>query len=72
MKKVTLLELVATKIIYAVLLALYYWMFARRDWHDYYSTLQNVVAIAAGELTSFALMANGGVYACGSISYGQF
>ena len=45
MKKVTLLELVATKIIYAVLLALYYWMFARRDWHDYYSTLQNVVAI---------------------------
>ena len=45
MKKVTLLELVATKIIYAVLLALYYWMFARRDWHDYYSTIQNVVAI---------------------------
>ena len=45
MKKVTLLELVATKIIYAVLLALYYWMFARRDWHDYYSTIQNVVEI---------------------------
>ena len=45
MKKVTLSELVATKIIYAVLLALYYWMFARRDWHDYYSTIQNVVAI---------------------------
>ena len=45
MKKVTLLELVATKIIYAVLLTLYYWMFARRDWHDYYSTIQNVVAI---------------------------
>ena len=35
-KKVTLLELVATKVIYAVLIAVYYWMWARRDWHDYY------------------------------------
>lgn len=43
--KVTLKELVATKIIYAALLACYYWMWARRDWHDYYETIQNAVAI---------------------------
>lgn len=44
-KKVTLLELTATKIIYAVLIAVYYWMWARRDWHDFYVTIQNMVAI---------------------------
>ena len=38
--KVTLKELVGTKIIYAVLLVSYYWMWARRDWHDYYETVQ--------------------------------
>lgn len=43
-KKVTLLELVATKIIYALLIAVYYWMCARRNWHDYYETIQYVVA----------------------------
>ena len=44
-KKVTLLELVATKIIYAILIAVYYWMWARRDWHDYYETIQYVVGV---------------------------
>ena len=44
-KKVTLLELVATKIVYAVLIAVYYWMWARRDWHDYYETIQYVVGV---------------------------
>ena len=43
--KVTLKELVGTKIIYAVLLVCYYWMWARRDWHSYYETIQNVVVI---------------------------
>lgn len=43
--KVTLKELVGTKIVYAILLVCYYWMWARRDWHDYYTTIQNVVAI---------------------------
>ena len=43
--KVTLKELVGTKIIYAVLLVSYYWMWARRDWHDYYETVQMVVGI---------------------------
>ena len=44
-KKVTLLELVGTKTIYAVLISLYYWMCARRDWNDYYVTIQYALAI---------------------------
>lgn len=43
--KVTLKELVGTKIIYALLLVCYYWMWARRDWHSYYETIQNMVVI---------------------------
>lgn len=43
-QKVTLLELVATKIIYALLIAVYYWMWARRDWHGYYDNIQYAVA----------------------------
>ena len=43
MKKVTLKELVAGKIIFAVLVALYYWMWARNDWKDFYPTIQTVV-----------------------------
>ena len=42
--KVSLKELVGTKIIYAILLVCYYWMWARRDWHDYYMTIQQVVS----------------------------
>ena len=38
MKKVTLKELVADKIIFAVLVALYYWMWARNDWKNFYPT----------------------------------
>lgn len=53
--KVTLRELVGTKIIYAVLLVCYYWMWARRDWHNYYDTIQNVVAIFT--IVFFALQA---------------
>lgn len=43
--KVTLKELVGTKIVYAALLVLYYWMWARRDWHGYYETIQNVLVV---------------------------
>lgn len=43
--KVTLKELVGTKIIDALLLVCYYWMWARRDWHNYYDTIQNMVVI---------------------------
>ena len=44
-KKVNLREIVGTKIIYAVLVAFYYWMWARRDWQDFYITIQSVVSI---------------------------
>lgn len=43
--KVSLREIVGTKIIYAVLLASYYWMWARRDWHDFYMTIQNGIGL---------------------------
>ena len=45
MKKVSLRELVADKIIFAILIAVYYWMWARNDWKDYYTTIQMVVCI---------------------------
>lgn len=54
--KVTLRELVGTKIIYAVLLVCYYWMWARRDWHDYYDTIQNTVFVFT--ILFFALQAD--------------
>lgn len=43
--KVTLKEIIGTRIIFAVLIAFYYWMWARRDWNDYYVTIQNCVSI---------------------------
>lgn len=43
--KVTLKEIVGGKMVYAVLLVSYYWMWARRDWHDYYTTIQNMIGI---------------------------
>ena len=43
--KVSLKEMVGVKIIYALLLVCYYWMWARQDWHHYYDTIQNMIAI---------------------------
>lgn len=54
--KVTLKELVGTKIVYAVLLVFYYWMWARRDWHGYYDTIQTVVVVFT--VVFFALQAH--------------
>lgn len=54
--KVTLKELVGTKIVYAVLLVFYYWMWARRDWHGYYDTIQTVVVVFT--VIFFALQAH--------------
>ncbi len=45
MKKVSLRELVADKIVFSILIAVYYWMWARNDWKDYYTTIQIVVCI---------------------------
>lgn len=39
-KKVRLKEIVATKIVYALIMVSYYWMWARTDWKDYYVTIQ--------------------------------
>lgn len=44
-KKVSLREPVADQIVFAVLIAVYYWMRARNDWKDYYTTVQTVVCI---------------------------
>ncbi len=54
--KVTLKEIVGTKMIYALLLVCYYWMWARRDWHDYYDTIQNTVVIFT--IVFFGMQAN--------------
>lgn len=43
-KKVSLREIVGTKIIYAIILVSYYWMWARTDWKGWYPTLQHVLA----------------------------
>ena len=43
--KVTLREIVANKIIYAMLVVIYYWMWARRDWKDYYEIIQYLVVV---------------------------
>ena len=44
-KKVSLKEIVGTKIIYAIIMATYYWMWARTDWKDYYETIQTTLTI---------------------------
>ena len=46
-KKVTLKELLGTQIIIAILIAVYYWCWARNDWHEYYVSIQNTVGIIA-------------------------
>ena len=53
--KVTLREIVGERIVFALLLVCYYWMWARRDWRDYYTTVQNVVVVFT--VVFFALQA---------------
>ena len=43
MRKLSLREIVADKIVFAILIALYYWMWARNDWHNYYTSIQHAV-----------------------------
>ena len=42
-KKVSLRELVADKIVFALLIAVYYWMWARNDWRSFYPSIQYAV-----------------------------
>lgn len=44
-KKVSLKEIVGTQIVYAVILASYYWMWARTDWKEWYETAQYVLGV---------------------------
>ena len=55
-KKVTMRELVGARIVLAVCIAVYYWCWARNDWHNYYTTITN--AVAAFVLCFFAFLAS--------------
>lgn len=44
-KKVSLKEIVGTKIVYAVILTSYYWMWVRTDWKGWYETAQTVLGV---------------------------
>lgn len=39
-KKVTLREIVSLRIVYALIIAMCYWMWSRSDWQNYYRPLQ--------------------------------
>ena len=45
--KVTLKEILVSHIVVAVLIAIYYWCWARNGWHEYYVSIQNTVGIFA-------------------------
>ena len=46
-KKVTLRELLGARLVLAICIAVYYWCWARNDWEDYCSSIQQCVAIFA-------------------------
>ena len=54
-KKVTLGELLGARIVLAICIAVYYWCWARNGWEDYFSSIQQCVAIFA--LMFFCLLA---------------
>lgn len=53
--KVTLKEILASHIIIAILIAIYYWCWARNGWHEYYVSIQNTVGIFAFSFLSHYL-----------------
>ena len=46
-KKVSLRELLGARLVLAICIAVYYWCWARNDWEDYFSSIQQCVAIFA-------------------------
>lgn len=44
-KRVSLREIVANKIVYALILVSYYWMWARTDWKDWYQIVQSSLGV---------------------------
>lgn len=55
-EKVTLRELVAARIVLAVCIAVYYWCWARNNWENYFTSIQNCVAIFAFLFFWFLIM----------------
>lgn len=45
--KVTLKELLVARIILAICIAVYYWCWARNGWENYFTSIQNCIAIFA-------------------------
>lgn len=45
--RVTLKEILASHVIIAILIAVYYWCWARNDWQEYYVSIQNTIGIIA-------------------------
>lgn len=81
-KKVTLGELVGSRIVLAICIAVYYWCWARDGWGDYFISIQNCVAIFAVLFFFFLIMrerkykkevidelANANLKRCDSICY---
>lgn len=52
-RTVTLREIVGNKIVYAILLVAYYWMWARTDWQEWYQTAQ--FALGCGGVAFFVI-----------------
>ena len=46
-KKVTLGELLVARLVLAICIAVYYWCWARNGWENYFSSIQQCVAIFA-------------------------
>ena len=44
-EKVTLKELLGARIILAICIAVYYWCWARNGWENYFTSIQNCIAI---------------------------
>ena len=45
--RVTLKEILASHVIITILIAVYYWCWARNDWQEYYVSIQNTIGIIA-------------------------
>ena len=54
-KKVTLGELLGSRIVLTICIVVYYWCWARNGWENYFSSIQQCVAIFA--LMFFCLLA---------------
>ncbi len=44
-KKVSIKEIVGNKIVYSIIIASYYWMWARSDWKNWYDELQVALGV---------------------------